>query len=123
MPSLILDDTNWDLCIDVSGNIAVCKPPYSDAQDAACQMLLFSGESRFDKSQGVPYWSDILGKWPPLAVMKADLAGAALLATYVTDAQAFITSWKNRAVGGYVVTTNVSGKTSMAAWNSLLKGA
>ena len=121
--SLLLDLENWGLVVDAAGNIATCEEPYADAQDAACHVRLFSGELRYDKTQGVPYWRDILGKWPPLAVLKADLTFQALLATNVTDARVFITSWgKDRVVGGIVATTNASSKTSIARWAAPRQG-
>ena len=91
MPStLLLDTIAWDLCVDANGNIAVASEPYSLAQDAASAIRLFQGELWYDTTQGVPYWGQILGQWPPVAVMKAAFISAALTVPGVVSAQCFI---------------------------------
>ncbi len=116
--SLLLDTISWDLCVDANHNIAVCSEPYADAQDAACQMRLFKGELWYDTTQGVPYWTQLLGHWPPLSLLKADLTFAALEATNVVSAAPYITSWSHRSIGGVVQVTNNQGVTATTAWGA-----
>ncbi len=108
--TLLLDQTNWDLVLDVDGNIAVAGPPYSLAQDAACAIKLFSGELYYDTSQGVPYFRTTLGKFPSLGLLKSQMVDAAKTVPGVTGAQCFITGVSgDRLVSGQVQITEVNG--------------
>jgi hypothetical protein len=103
MPStLLLDQTTWDLCLDAYGNIAVAAEPYAIAQDVASAVRTFRGEAWYDTSVGVPYWQDILGKRPPLPLIKKDIVTEARRVQGVQAAQCFITSMKDRVVTGQV---------------------
>ena len=53
--TLLLDLTNWDLVLDVNGNIAIARPPYALAQDAASAVKTFQGECYYDTTLGIPY--------------------------------------------------------------------
>ena len=64
--SLLLDQAQWDIVLDVNGNIALASAPYSIAQDVASAVRTFVGECWYDNSLGLPYWQNILGKFPPL---------------------------------------------------------
>lgn len=121
MASLLLDTVAWDLCVDASGNIAVASEPYSFAQDAACAMRLFAGELYYDTSQGVPYFSQILGHWPAPSVLKAYMTQAALTATGVATAKMFFTSWTDRVVQGPVYVTAESGVTVAVNFSQFLE--
>jgi hypothetical protein len=120
MASLLLDLTNWDLCVDVFGNIAVASNPYAYAQDSACAMRLFARELYYDTSQGIPYFSEILGHWPAPSVLKAYMTQAALTATGVASATMFFTSWTDRVVQGPVYVTSDSGITVAANFTQFL---
>ena len=39
--TLLLDQTEWDLVLDASGNIALASPPYALAQDVASAVRTF----------------------------------------------------------------------------------
>jgi hypothetical protein len=114
--SLLLDRTTWDLCVDASGNIAMASPPYALAQDAASAIKLFSGELFYDTSQGIPYFAQILGHFPPLALMKAQFVAAAITVPGVASAVCFISSIVNRKVSGQVQITDTSGTVSAAGF-------
>lgn len=116
MQTLLLDRTNWDLVVDASGNIAVASDPYSQAQDAASAIKLFNGELYYDTTKGVPYWTDILGKAPPLNYMRAKFIAAALTVPGVTRARCFLASIVNRNVTGQVQITNKTGATALAGF-------
>ena len=115
--SLLLDLVNWDLCVDVNGNIAVCSEPYSDSQDSASSIRLFLGELYYDTTQGVDYWGQILGHFPSQALFNAKIQAAALSATNVVTATVSITAFKNRAISGNVFITNNQGQSSSASWS------
>jgi len=117
MPNtLYLDPQAWDLVLDSSGNIAMASPPYALAQDAASAIRTFIGECWYDVTVGIPYWQQILGKFPPIALMKAQFVAAALTVPGVTAAQAFITGIVDRKVTGQVQVTDASGVVSFASF-------
>lgn len=109
-PTLLLDTVTWDLVLDASGNIAMARAPYAAAQDAASSIKLFQGELWFDTSQGVPYFSQVLGKLPPLNYMKALFETAALTVPAISSATVFLTSITNRTIRGQVQTSTSSGQ-------------
>jgi hypothetical protein len=111
MATLLLDTARWDIVTDAAGNLAVATPPYAMAQDAASAIRLFQGEAWYDTSQGVPYFQQILGKQPPLAVLKNAFATAATSVPNVVSAQTFISSINNRGVVGQTHLTTTAGTT------------
>ena len=116
MNTLLLDPVSWDLLVDASGNIAVATDPYSQAQDAASAIKLFSGELYYDTTQGVPYWNEILGQAPPLGYMKSKWEFAALTVPDVATAKCYISSFVDRKIGGQVQITNMAGQTAAAGF-------
>lgn len=116
MKTLLLDTVAWDLVLDVHGDIAAASDPYARAQDAASAIRLFRGELWFDTSKGVPYFSEILGKAPPLGLLKARLVQAALTVPGVKAARVVIASVSGRNVTGQVQVTDAAGVTSAAGF-------
>lgn len=116
MNSLYLDPATWDLAVDVNGDVAVCSDPYATAQSAANACRTFLGEVWYQTDVGVPYWQDILGHFPPLSVVKADLVAAAMTVQGVASAQVFITSVENRVIAGQVQVTSTNGNVSAASF-------
>lgn len=102
MDTLLLDRDDWDLCIDAKGDIAMASDPYSIVQDVASRCRLFLGELYYDTTQGIPYFTQILGKRPPLQIVKNQLVKAALLVPGVLSAQVFITRFEGRELSGQV---------------------
>lgn len=114
--TLLLDVQAWDLGLDASGNIAVASAPYALAQDAASAIRLVQGEYWYDTTQGVPYFQQILGKLPPLALLRAKFTAAALTVPGVKAARCFFSSFNNRQLSGQVQITDGSGQTSVAGF-------
>lgn len=106
MKTLLLDTGTWDLVLDAGGNIAVASDPYSQAQDAASAIKLFEGELWYDTAQGVPYWQQILGHLPSVALMTARFAAEAQTVPGVSQARAFIGSYVDRTIAGQVQIIN-----------------
>ena len=116
MDTIYLDPPTWDLAVDVDGNIAKASNPYALAQDAASAIKLFEGELYYDTKPGVPYWTQILGKNPPVALMKAHFEFAAKTVPEVVAARAFIAGFGNdRKVTGQVQVTDSTGTVLAAA--------
>lgn len=109
--TLLLDRTTWDLCLDASGNIAVAREPYAIAQDVASAVRTFLGECWFNTTDGVPYWTDILGQRPPLQLVKKDIINAAMTVRGVVAAQCYITGFEGRTLTGQVQVTTSAGVT------------
>lgn len=107
--TLLLDPAKWDLLVDVSGNIAVAQAPYALAQDAASAIRLFLGEDYYDTTQGIPYWQQILGHWPPVRVMKSFFNAQAMTVPGVVAAQCFLDRIEDRQVHGQVQITDDAG--------------
>lgn len=100
---------DWDLTLDVSGNLAVATGHYAIAQDVASAARLFLGELWYDTTQGVPYYEEVLGVWPPpsLEFLKARLVAAGLTVPGVSSIKCFLTGpGPNREVGGQMQITN-----------------
>lgn len=107
--SLLLDLVNWDLCVDINGNIAVCLDPYRAAQDVACQERLFQGEAYYDTAAGIPYATQVLGHTPPLGLLKQLWVNTALTVAGVASAVAYVTKVSGRVVTGQVQITDAYG--------------
>lgn len=100
--TLLLDRDPWDLALDASGNIAMATDPYSQVQDAASAVRVFEGECYYDTAQGVPYWTDVLGRRQPTQIMRARSQMAAMTVPGVLDAVAILTPLPNRTLGGQI---------------------
>jgi len=116
MKTLLLDTQVWDLCKDASGNMAVAREPYSYAQDAASAIKLFAGELYYNTTKGIPYFEQILGKFPSVALMTARFEEAALTVPGVVSAKCYISDISGRKVTGQVQVTDKMGNTSVAGF-------
>lgn len=110
--SMALGIGPWDLVMDSSRNIAMVSPPYSLAQDVASAVRLFLGELWYDQTQGIPYWTKILGKLPPTALLIQYIVQQALTVSGVVSAQCLINSFNDRAVAGQIIFTDESGQST-----------
>lgn len=119
MDTLLLSNPGWDLTADAYGNIATLTEEGNDtigygalAQDAASECRLFLGEAYYQTSRGVPYWQQILGLWPPLALVRSYLENAAELTPDVASARVFFSSFVDRTLSGQVQVTDANGNTT-----------
>lgn len=111
MKTLLLDTVAWDLVLDAGGNIAVASDPYAVAQDVASAIRLFLGELWYDKSKGIPYFSEILGQATPANVFQDYMVQAALTVPGVAAARCSIESLEGRTLTGVVTFTRTNGTT------------
>lgn len=110
MQTMLLDTQLWDLVVDNRGNIAVASDPYSQAQDAASVIKLFEGEAYYDITRGLPYFDQVLGQFPLVALLKRQWVDAAKTVPGVVAAQCFLRSvGKDRVLRGQVQITNKAG--------------
>lgn len=107
--TLLLDRDAWDLAIDAAGNIALASEPYSQAQDAASAVRVFQGEAYYDTTLGIPYFSDVLGRYQPTQILRARMQEAALTVPGVTDATAVLVTHPNREMTGQIQIKSADG--------------
>lgn len=114
--TILLDPTSWDLVLDTAGNVALAEAPYAPAQDAASAIKTFRGEVYYDTTQGVLYWEAVLGKLPPLSLLRSWLIDAALTVPTVVSAQCYFTSFSDRTLSGQIQIETNNGETAAAAF-------
>ncbi|MEI7410047.1 hypothetical protein [Pectobacterium aroidearum] len=83
--SLLLND-QWDIGLDVNGDMAITANPYAVAQDVACACSTFLGEAWYDTTLGLPYYERILGHWPGTQLINTKMATEAKKLSYVQSA-------------------------------------
>lgn len=114
--TLLLDQTVWDLVLDANGNIALAETPYAIAQDVASATRTFLGECWYDTTQGLPYWQDILGEFPPLSYVSQQIQITALTVPDVAEVQVNFTSFQNRSLAGQIQFIDTDGVTNNVAF-------
>lgn len=114
--TILLDQTAWDLVLDANGNIAMAAPPYALAQDVASAIKTFLGEVWYDTTEGIPYWTKVLGKLPPAALLIEMINQAALTVPGVVSAATIITGFNDRTVTGQVQFVDVNNETTTVSF-------
>ena len=104
--TLLLDQSAWDLVLDVNGNIALAGTPYSYAQDVASAVRTFLGECWYNTNLGIPYWQQILGQLPPIGYIEQQISLEALTIPNIISAEASIVNFVNRAIEGVILITD-----------------
>ncbi len=115
--TLLLDQTAWDLVLDTSGNIALAGAPYSVAQDVASAVRTFLGECWYDTSQGMPYWQQIMGQYPPLSFVRQKIIDVAMTVPNVKSATVVFTSFTGRLLDGQIQVIDSDGNTNNIGFN------
>ena len=117
MNSLNIDSVNNDLIVDANGNLGIATGAFALALNAACAIRTFAGEVFYDTTQGIPYFSTILGKSPPIEYMRSQLVAAAIASDPdITSAKVFFTSLTNRALSGQVQIKDSSGNVAASSF-------
>lgn len=107
--TLLLDQSAWDLVLDVNGSIAVANAPYSIAQDVASAIRTQLGECWYGTNLGVPYWEQILGERPPLSFIKQQIINAAMTVPNVAQVKVVFVGFVNRALTGQIQIIDTDG--------------
>ena len=113
MKTLLLDRTTWDLCLNTTGNIAVASEPYAIAQDVASAVRLFRGELWYNTGPGILYFEKILGRAPPLGVLKSAISKAAMTVPEVASVKVFVSAAEGREIIGQIQVTDTGGTTTV----------
>jgi len=114
--TLLLDQSAWDLVLDTNGSIALAAAPYSIAQDVASAVRTFLGECWYDTTQGLPYWQQILGKYPPLSFVRQAITDAAMSVPDVADVQVTFTGFVGRLLTGNIQIIDTDGVAANVAF-------
>lgn len=93
MNTLCLELQDWDLFQDAAHNIALAKAPYALAQDVSSAIRTVLGEVWYDTSLGIDYFGQVLGRLPPISLLKAFMVNAALTVPNVISATCIIESF------------------------------
>jgi len=114
--SLLLDQSAWDLVLDVNGNIALAEAPYSVAQDVASAIRTFLGECWYNTTLGLPYWQEILGQLPPLNYISQQMITQSLTIPNVVSAKVTFQSFTDRVLSGQIQIIDTDGATNNVAF-------
>ena len=114
--TLLLDQSAWDLVLDINGDIALAGTPYSYSQDVASAVRTFLGECWYDTSLGLPYWEQILGKLPPAGYIEQQISAQALTIPNITAADTTIVDFTNRDIKGVILITDVDSNAAIVAF-------
>ena len=114
--SLLLDQSVWDLVLDVNGNIALAAAPYSVAQDVASATRTFLGECWYNTNLGIPYWQQILGELPPLNYISQKMIEQSMTIPNVVEAKVTFQSFSNRVLSGQIQIIDTDGATNNVAF-------
>lgn len=116
MKTLLLDISTWDLVVASNGGIAVATDPYSVAQDVASACRVFQGEEWYHTDVGIPYFQQILGKLPPINLVKTLIANAASSVPGCNNPVVFLTGLAGRNLSGQVQFTDSNGQTQVVGF-------
>jgi hypothetical protein len=104
--------SNWDLMADANGNIAVATGSEAIIQDVSSAIRLFIGELWYDTTQGIPYFSGILGQGVNRALIQSAMEEAALAVPGVVKVQVTLNELdrKTRLLTGSVKVIDTNGQ-------------
>ena len=120
MKTLLLDLTNWDLCTDANGNLAVASDPYSIAQSVSSACRTFVGDLWYNQAAGIPYFGQILGQLPPPSLIKQWLMTQALTVPGCINPVVYLSTLSEREISGQVQFTDPNGAVQTAAFQSVV---
>lgn len=109
MKTLLLDQGDWDLVLDLAGNIAVADAPYAVAQDVASAVRVFAGELWYSTQEGIPYFGQTLGAQLNLQFLRSQIEAAALRVPTVVSARCLFASLTDRVLTGQIQIIDATG--------------
>ncbi len=114
--TLLLDQSAWDLVLDINGNIALAETPYSYSQDVASAVRTFLGECWYDTSLGIPYWQQILGRLPPAGYMEQQISSQALTIPNIVSVSTTIVDFIDRDIKGVILITDADSNSALVSF-------
>lgn len=108
--TLLLDTDEWDLVLDANGDIALADEPYAISQDVASAIRTFQTDCWYDQRKGVPYWQQILGHYPPMALVRSAIVKEAMGEPKVAQVTVKRLDLTDRRVTGEVLVIDADGR-------------
>ena len=91
-------NNGWDICLDDFGNLQTCHEDEAICQDVACALRLFTNDSYYEPSKGIPYRDIVLGVNPFESLVRSELINTAKSVDGVLDANVENFTIKNRGL-------------------------
>lgn len=113
--TLGLTSKTWDIHLDGAGNLAVLMDKSATAQDVATACMTVIGEQIFDKTIGIPMFTDILGQNISNIYFQSIIERCAKTIQDVDDALCVVTERKNRKQNGTIFVTTKQNETISVA--------
>lgn len=79
-------NNDWDLYLDAFGNLETCNDDEAICQDASCALRLFTNDSYYEPSKGIPYLDIVLSVSPFESLVRSELINTAKSVDGVLDA-------------------------------------
>ncbi len=92
-------NNDWDICLDDFGNLQTCHEDAAICQDVACALRLFTNDSYYEPSKGIPYRDIVLGVTPFESLVRSELTNTAKSVSGVLDASVENLTIENRILG------------------------
>lgn len=108
--TLLLDTDEWDLVLDANGDIALAGEPYAISQDVASAIRTFKTDCWYDQRKGIPYWQQILGHYPPMALVRAAIVKEAMAEPKVAHVSVRRLGVDGRLLTGDVLVVDTDGR-------------
>lgn len=89
-------NNDWDLCLDAFGNLEACNDDDAICQDVSCALRLFTNDSYYEPTKGIPYLSIVLGVTPFESLVRSELTNTAKSVGGVLDASVENLTIENR---------------------------
>lgn len=109
MKTIALNESG-DLALNSQGNMFVLTDGLAIAQDVSRAIRLFLGELWYDTTQGIPYFSQILGQEYSKALVEGILSDAAKSVPGVVSVRATIIKFDGRTITGEVRFIDTEGR-------------
>ncbi len=91
-------NNDWDICLDDFGNLQTCHEDAAICQDVVCALRLFTNDSYYEPSKGIPYRDIVLGVTPFESLVRSELINTAKSVDGVLDADVESFTIENRAL-------------------------
>lgn len=102
-------NNDWDLCLDAFGNLETRNDDAAICQDVSCALRLFTNDSYYEPTKGIPYLSIALGVTPFESLVRSELTNTAKSVNGVLDASVEELTIKNRSLSAEMKCLTTSG--------------
>lgn len=100
------------MVLDAAGDIACASEPYAVAQNVASAIRTFTGDCWYAQNKGMPYWRQILGHYPPMALVRDRITSEAMKEDDVAQVRVQRLDAAGRVLTGEVLVIDTNGQNS-----------